>query len=909
MFCNTPTCTRHGKEFSNTEGKCPICKQRGVDYFDIAHSRRSGSPGIPNQPSQRYGSGARPYRSMRSSGNNVSSSGNLHSQQMGVQNHNGREFQPGLNVEARRRGREEDRLEFRRRHRENTLQHKRKQILEKKEQYQQAIALPALQLNKQILDFELPAELQAMVKFKEMLGGVKKKITEHYKHTQQLFQQSPINAGGYNPRTMHGFLGATHLLKKNDNLNYPRGGAKNGLAISGHNALVCDYENSDNFKKQYFSTVKSKVEKVRLSENYKIPSELDNQPKLRSLYIELQCEAAAIIVGTLKEMKLFQKEQPNADNSYPAVLLPFILDRKTIIRKVIEKTNEHAKSRATEALELKKQEMIKKLIKKIGGLKKKDKDFQPKALELEKLKKQEIKDEEIEKEKKKFSLTEKEAKLQDVYVELMASIFVYYGKLLNLNTMHRSSFGHPTLTAAPCNTHMRISPGILLNVDDFQKIILAISMTCHMDEALRKDSEFITFMSLRESEKGKAKLAIYNIVMRNLQTAFYNKKVSKALFAKQWLESSNKINKENIKKVIVWLNNKIAKEKIAVKQQQINIPKGYQEKSFLFSKMYCQKLGLSKNQLNNSDIQNINQYRMLEFAQKQRSSGQYKNEVSSSDGQTQFDKHTVFHKKSGALNGMHAVHKIMDAICDRDEKRDLFINYVAEKMYFETGEVLKEWIKIFKERKGIKISRRTDNHENPRSGEKELKILFIDLNHCNVSYDEREKGSIYPNDFYINVEEKTPFDYYVLDITSSLPETVKFYIELIYKEINSEAIIFTLSSLLKYNQVGADFFSQGQIRIFAKRQETVKYYYNIMKKDIHNVYLGDQACRRFMKKIGAALQVSDIFPKDSRGSNQKLPPLPPHLSIPASALNSYQRQYDMQFRRSQQTLPPPKKVK
>ncbi|WP_340680805.1 hypothetical protein [Paraglaciecola sp.] len=627
----------------------------------------------------------------------------------------------------------------------------------------------------------------------EKLPLIAKKIKTELKDNSHFFQQSPRDAGGYNPRSQHGSLGSSHTIGNK--------AAKTGLAISGQAPITMDFS-ATSFGASYLNQLGQSIN-VALDETYHIPSYqpgLTSTPKLRTLYIQLQRKASCLLVNKITDsLDLSSEQLPNADNNYPSVLVPFIL-KANIIKRI----------------------------------------------------------------HKKISLSVAQEKAQEVFTMLMATVFVYYASRLGLSVTHRSSFGHVQISVAPCDTHMRITLGIL-DPQDFNNVMLATKQTYKMADQFTSDDNFIKMMCLRESDAAQAKSALYSVVERNLKKAYYAHKVVDELFG-HFTDTPTIVN------VITYIN------QLLITDREPSIPYFSEQELEIYThdwRFYLQQyrlafgvnVNMSQRDLLNS-MSSISQYRMLEFAKKRQDNAHDTTEkwgqddVSDSEDEIILDDEdcpTFYHKKAGGLNGMHCVHKIMDAICHQQKykQQSLFLSYNTQKMYFETNSVFDKWLSIFRLTQP-NIRRVTPAFQHAKPGETSLNILFTDINHCNVSYDSRGEGIFKPTDF--KRRQGATYDYYILDITSALPEEVNDSIQKIIN-LNKTAVIFTLSSLLKLGQLGADFFSQGEIRIFTSSEQQLQELYGSMQQDRNNTYLASQEPRRFMKQVSGSMTIADIFPK------------------------------------------------
>lgn len=197
-------------------------------------------------------------------------------------------------------------------------------------------------------------------------------------------------------------------------------------------------------------------------------------------------------------------------------------------------------------------------------------------------------------------------------------------------------------------------------------------------------------------------------------------------------------------------------------------------------------------------------------------------------------------------------------------------------MYYETAEALKK-VEI---RLDIGRAARLDQRGN-QTDELPIKILYFDLNYCNVDQDP--------------LSPEPSFEQYhivVLDHTSSVSERVREYVDriLLRSQDTEVQVLMLVSSGLKHEQGGADQNSYGTIRIMSREKVlTDRLYEGLVATEGSYKHPGEShAIRRAYKNFGFLARTKNLIPRASAlldqidrepelkvGSNYKLGTNPP----------------------------------
>lgn len=135
----------------------------------------------------------------------------------------------------------------------------------------------------------------------------------------------------------------------------------------------------------------------------------------------------------------------------------------------------------------------------------------------------------------------------------------------------------------------------------------------------------------------------------------------------------------------------------------------------------------------------------------------------------------------------------------------LYISFIADQMYYETDEAL--------QKHAIPIAYKDSN----KLKAKNTNIGFFDINHCNTGHNKNK-------DILSLIEKDAKIC--VLDVTSSTSLEIHETLESLLQSRKKLEVILTVSSGIKNEQAMADYNPYGTVRIFCTTEENLEYIYN-----------------------------------------------------------------------------------
>jgi hypothetical protein len=165
---------------------------------------------------------------------------------------------------------------------------------------------------------------------------------------------------------------------------------------------------------------------------------------------------------------------------------------------------------------------------------------------------------------------------------------------------------------------------------------------------------------------------------------------------------------------------------------------------------------------------------------------------------------TVYAKKIITATGMRAI-QLIHAVTrkflhDKYKVDPLYLTFSASQMYYETDEALSKH--------PIPIDYEHDKH-NKRE---QRNVGFFDVNHCNTTHEEMD-------DEISLIDKKDRIC--AIDVTSATTQEIHETLVRLYEKRPNLEVILTISSGLKNEQAMGDYNPYGTIRIFAKNCESL----------------------------------------------------------------------------------------